>query len=91
MTQTEKRKFWLEILEQQKQSALSIPDFCQQHNINYQTFHYWVKKFESQDSPQRALPIVVEESASLVVLSFANGLRAELPSALSSTQIKTWI
>ncbi|OOE56172.1 transposase, partial [Salinivibrio sp. ML323] len=41
MKQAQKRAHWAAIIEQQKQSTVSIKQFCQDNAIPYQTFYYW--------------------------------------------------
>ncbi|WP_102539196.1 IS66 family insertion sequence element accessory protein TnpA, partial [Vibrio breoganii] len=83
---------WAQILEQQKQSPFSIKQFCTEQSISYQTFHYWSKKLSAIDDKPIVQPVVFEDSPNgMVVLSFANGIRAELPISLNATQIKHWV
>lgn len=38
MNPAQKRAHWTSVIEQQKQSQLSIKQFCEDNGINYQTF-----------------------------------------------------
>ncbi|MCL1164439.1 helix-turn-helix domain-containing protein [Shewanella chilikensis] len=95
MNQEQKRTHWASVIEQQKQSQLSIKQFCEDKGISYQTFFYWSKRLRSPETVQTLQPIKFDESRHLlseaVVLLFANGIRAELPAALSPAQIKHWV
>lgn len=95
MNQAQKRAHWAAVIEQQQQSQLSIKQFCQANGISYQTFFYWSKRLHSTDTVQTLQPIVFNEqphsNPESVVLFFANGIRAELPVALNTTQIKHWV
>lgn len=95
MNQQNKREHWANILEQQQQSGLSIKQFCINNNISYQTFYYWSKKLNQSEPETQVQPILVtdlvESCASCVVLTFNNGVRAELPTSLNSLQIKHWV
>ncbi|HDY8011848.1 TPA: helix-turn-helix domain-containing protein [Vibrio vulnificus] len=94
MDQQSKREHWAAILEQQQQSKLSIKQFCSEQNLSYQTFHYWSKKLTQPEPETKVQPIVVSEltaSTSCVVLTLSNGIRAELPTTLSPSQIKSWV
>ncbi|ENM5740424.1 helix-turn-helix domain-containing protein, partial [Vibrio mimicus] len=68
---------------------------CQDNNISYQTFFYWAKHLHSPDAIQTLQPIVFEEQrhspSELVVIDFANGIRAKLPATLRAAQIKHWM
>lgn len=95
MKQAQKRAHWTAIIEQQKQSTVSIKQFCQDNAIPYQTFYYWSKRLREHQQAQTVQPVVVDTSSHLpgasVVLVFANGIRAELPATLNAAQIKHWV
>ncbi|MGL5654861.1 MAG: IS66 family insertion sequence element accessory protein TnpA, partial [Vibrio sp.] len=95
MNQTQKRTHWASILEQQKQSQLSIKQFCQNNNICYHTFFYWSKRLRSPDPAQTLQPIEFDEfhhsAIGSVVLNFTNGIRAQLPVSMTAQQIKHWL
>ncbi len=94
MDQQSKREHWAAILEQYQQSKLSIKQFCTEQNLSYQTFHYWSKKLTHPKPETKVQPIVVSEpitNTSCVVLTLSNGIRAELPTTLSPSQIKSWV
>ena len=55
MDQQSKREHWATILEQQRQSELSIKQFCTEQNLNYQTFHYWSKKLTQLEPETKVL------------------------------------
>jgi len=95
MTQSEKHQHWTTIVSKQQESGLSIPSFCKEHDINYATFHYWLKKLKQTDDEPIAHQVVMSDRPSLgleaVVVHLPNGVRAELPTSLSLTQIQTWL
>ncbi len=95
MNQQDKRTHWAGILEQQQRSGLSIRQFCIDNRISYQTFYYWAKKLNQPEPQTEVQPIVVTEpvtdSSTSVILTFGNGIRAELPATLSPQQIKQWV
>ena len=55
---------FLQLLETQQGSGLSIQSYCQQHNIPFSSFSYWKKKFitssGSNSSPKKLVPIKVQ-------------------------------
>ncbi|EGU33621.1 IS66 family insertion sequence element accessory protein TnpA [Vibrio scophthalmi] len=95
MTQSEKHQYWTAIVTKQQESELSVPNFCKEHDISYPTFHYWLKKLKQTDDEQVAHQVVMSDLPSLgseaVILHLPNGLRAELPTSLSLTQIQIWL
>ena len=95
MDQQSKRDHWANILDQQKESNLSIKQFCIDNEISYQTLYYWSKKLSESEVTTKIHPIIVteptQEQSNIVVLTLNNGLRAELPANLNSKQIKHWV
>ncbi len=69
MTQSEKHQHWTAIISKRQEGGLSIPDFCKKHDINYATFHYWLKKLKNTDNEQVA--------HQMVVVHLPNGVRAQ--------------
>ncbi|GAD32621.1 IS66 family insertion sequence element accessory protein TnpA [Photobacterium leiognathi] len=94
MTQEEKHQHWINIISNQQESGLSVPQFCKQHDINYATFHYWLKKLKQTDEEQIVHQVIMNDSSpldSVVVVHLPNGLKVELPTSLSLAQIQTWL
>ncbi|WP_318452395.1 IS66 family insertion sequence element accessory protein TnpA [Photobacterium leiognathi] len=94
MTQVEKHQHWINIISNQQESGLSVPQFCKQHDINYATFHYWLKKLQQTDEEQIIHQVIMNDSLpleSVVVVHLPNGLKVELPTSLSLAQIQTWL
>ena len=56
--QTEAR--FKELLEEQRQSGLSIIEFCSNHGIVPSTFHYWKKKLTGKPPVHDFIPLVVK-------------------------------
>ena len=54
------------LIEQWKQSGLSKKKFCIEHQVANATFHYWCKKYRSQDidTPSSFIPVHVKGSHS---------------------------
>ncbi|MEF1204563.1 IS66 family insertion sequence element accessory protein TnpA [Photobacterium damselae] len=94
MTQVEKHQHWINIISNQQESGLSVTQFCKQHDINYATFHYWLKKLKQTDEEQIIHQVIMNDSLpldSVVVVHLPNGLKVELPTSLSLAQIQTWL
>ena len=52
----DKEKFWKDHANLQRRSDLSRLAYCRIHQLNYDTFGYWEKKWR-QASPVRLLPV----------------------------------
>lgn len=75
---------FLQLLEAQQSSGLSIQNYCQQHNIPFSNFSYWKKKFitssGSNSSPKKLVPIKVQSEqwhSSGVSIHLPNGIDVE--------------
>jgi nitrate/TMAO reductase-like tetraheme cytochrome c subunit len=44
-----KRLEWKRLVEEQRQSGLSIQKWCQQQHLTLNTFHYWKGKLSSKE------------------------------------------
>ena len=51
-----------ELIAEQKESGLTIIDFCSNHGIVPSTFHYWKKKFSKKSVRKDFIPLVVKPS-----------------------------
>lgn len=51
-----------ELLEEQKESNLTIKDFCSNHGIARSTFHYWKKKLSKKPGRKDFIPLIVKPS-----------------------------
>ncbi|MDY5806427.1 MAG: hypothetical protein SPM04_02650 [Lachnospira sp.] len=39
---------WSRLISEQKNSGLTIRDFCRQHDLSWHAYHYWLKKIREQ-------------------------------------------
>ena len=51
-----------ELIEEQKESGLSIINFCANHGIAPSTFHYWKKKLGKKSGRNDFIPLLVKPS-----------------------------
>lgn len=86
------------LYKQWQSSGLSKIAFCKQQGIRANTFHYWIKKFRTEDpsgSPKRfsqisiIQPIVAEpKQQAVVVINFPSGMSLELFSPVEASYLK---
>lgn len=50
-TQAERHEFWAKVITLQKESGLSRPEFCAQHNIDRQAFSRWLYTLKKANQP----------------------------------------
>jgi len=48
------------LIEEQRNSGLSIKEFCSNHIIPPSTFHYWKKKFAREPERNSFIPLIVK-------------------------------
>jgi len=58
MSQSDKCQKWALIIEQQIRSKLSVKDFCHQQRVSYQTFYYWSKRLNEQQTEKQVAQAV---------------------------------
>ena len=45
----EKRAYWRDLLERQRESGLSVRQFCREHQMSEASFHSWKRKIAGHD------------------------------------------
>ena len=61
---------FLELYHRQKESGLTVKDFCSNEGIAESTFYYWHKKLRKNGSTRNFIPLVVKSSHSLLAQSY---------------------
>ena len=56
-TITEKEQFWKEHAKCQRESGLSKVAYCRKHQLSYDQFGYWIKKWRQQTATSALLPV----------------------------------
>jgi len=51
---------FLELYRRQRESGLTIKDFCSNEAINESTFYYWRKKLQNKKKLKDFIPVVVK-------------------------------
>lgn len=57
-----KEAIFSELINEQRESGLTITDFCSNHGITRSTFHYWKKKLSGKKVRKGFIPLMVESS-----------------------------
>ena len=92
-----KRQHWQAILEQQKQSSLTIAIFCKNSNINVTTFYNWKKRLSqhtsgksSSSTKHQLVPLIVTDSSissAPLTLTTPNGYQLAFNEQLSPERL----
>jgi len=67
MAHRRSKKQWLELLEQQQQSGLSVAEFCRQQDLSAKRFYYQIKRQRSITTEKPAPAFVRAELDSTTV------------------------
>lgn len=80
-------------IEHWKQSRISQKQYCQQHAITYQSFHYWFRRFKNdqQQKPVAFTELQVQTGQPCIEVLFANGRRVMFHQPVSSDYLKALI
>ena len=83
-------------IEQWKQSNLTQKLYCEQHNIAYQAFHYWYKRYKNNSPvnlPASFVPLQVQQQnvQPHVELLLSDGRRIVFHQPVSSEFLKALI
>ena len=58
----QKESRFRELINEQKESGLTIIEFCSNHCIAPSTFHYWKKKLRMKSGRKDFIPLIVKPS-----------------------------
>ena len=91
-------------IELWKESGLSQQKYCRQNSIAYNTFKYWVKKYNGEKKPVKTdqvnafLPVQVktmaddhlsQHSNKEITITYPNGIEVKCPADIGTMQLKT--
>ena len=91
-------------IELRNESGLSQQKYCRQNGIAYNTFKYWVKKYNGEKKPVKPtqvrtfLPVQVNttteahllgHSNNEITITYPNGIEIKCPVDISTIQLKT--
>ena len=83
-------------IEQWKQSNLTQKSYCEQHNIAYQSFHYWYKRYKNNNPTNSSasfvqLQVQAQNVQPHVELLLSDGRRIVFHQPVSSEFLKALI
>ena len=71
MTHRKNRQQWRKIINEQRQSGLSIVGFCREQGIREKRFHYWKRRLKVSSGPPQPAE-VLDTDSSFIEMSFDN-------------------
>ena len=101
MKSNQKEQHWLNVIEQQKQSGLTIARYCKTNQINVSSFYGWKKRLTqtsngAESSQQHHLvPLFVSDSTtpspSTLTLTIPNGFELAFNEQLAPERLAAFI
>lgn len=87
------RQQMFSMIEAWKESGQSQMAYCREKNIGYHVFHYWYKRYRSEQPASTSSPFVPLQietaSAACTELIMPNGKRLLLPSSINVQTLLT--
>ena len=62
MTEQDPKNYWLELIDHQAESGLTIAAFCEKHEISRHKFYYWRKRLGKSNGFVQLIPAERSES-----------------------------
>jgi transposase-like protein len=77
----------LSLIEQWQNSGKTQQIFCQEHDLTYTTFYYWLRRYRRQIEESSFLPIEISSGAHIEI-RYPGGVILQLPAATRLTTLK---
>jgi transposase-like protein len=77
----------LSLIEQWQESGKAQQVFCQEHDITFSTFYYWLKRYRRGIEESNFLPVEIS-SGSNIEIRYPDGIILQLPAAVKLSTLK---
>jgi len=77
----------LALIEQWQESGKIQQTFCQEHDLTYTTFYYWLRHYRRQINESSFLPVEIS-SGSHIEIHYPGGVVLQLPAATRLSTLK---
>jgi transposase-like protein len=77
----------LSLIEQWQESGKTQQAFCQEHDITFSTFYYWLKRYRRGIDENSFLPVEIS-SGSNIEIRYPDGIVLQLPAAVKLSTLK---
>lgn len=77
----------LSLIEQWQESGKTQQAFCQEHDITFSTFYYWLKRYRRGIEESSFLPVEIS-SGSNIEIRYPDGIILQLPTAVKLSTLK---
>ena len=77
----------LSLIEKWQESGKPQQTFCQEHDLTFSTFYYWLKRYRRQIDESSFLPVEIS-SGSHIEIRYPDGIILQLPAAIKLAALK---
>jgi transposase-like protein len=77
----------LSLIERWHESSKTQQAFCQEHNLTFTTFYYWLKRYRRGLDESSFLPVEIS-SGSTIEIRYPGGVILQLPAATRLSTLK---
>ena len=77
----------LSLIEQWHESGKTQKIFCQEHELTYTTFYYWLKRYRRQIDESSFLPVEISSNFHIEI-RYPGGIVLQLPASTRISAIK---
>jgi hypothetical protein len=77
----------LSLIGQWQESGKSQKSFCQEHELTYTTFYYWLRRYRRGQDENNFLPIEIS-SGSHIEIRYPDGVILQIPAATKLSTVK---
>lgn len=75
------------LIQQWYESGKTQQEFCQEHDLTFTTFYYWLKRYRRGIDESSFLPVEVS-SGSYIEIRYPGGIILQLPAATRLSAVK---
>ncbi|MCJ7447985.1 MAG: hypothetical protein MUO72_09840 [Bacteroidales bacterium] len=77
----------LSLIEKWQESGKTQQAFCQEHDLTFTTFYYWLKRYRRELDKNSFLPVEIS-SGSHIEIRYPDGVILQLPAATRLSTLK---
>jgi transposase-like protein len=77
----------LSLIKQWQESGKSQKSFCQEHELTYTTFYYWLRLYRRVQDESNFLPVEIS-SGSHIEIRYPGGVILQIPAATRLSTVK---
>jgi transposase-like protein len=75
------------LIEKWQESGKPQQTFCQEHDLTFSTFYYWLKRYRRQIDESSFLPVEIS-SGTNIEIRYPGGIILQLPAAVKLSALK---